>query len=95
MNHSEFLNVVGNYFKERNYSVDFEVPLSNGKGAVDVFAYNSFEKIYAEIKSSPASLKQKKVKRQLEKYANEFGRNNKYVLISPDAKGNIKMNFQQ
>ncbi len=95
MNHDEFLNIVGDYFLQRNYSIEFEVPLSDGRGAVDIFVYNSFEKIYGEVKSSPASLKQKKVKKQLEKYISEFGRENKYALISPDAGGNIKIDFQQ
>ncbi len=94
-NHEYFLNKAGNFFRSRGYSVSFEVPLSKGKGAVDLFASKSDEKIYSEIKSSPASLKQKKVRKQLDKYVKEFGKEHKYALVSPDARGKIKIDFQQ
>jgi len=92
INHKYFVKHAENYFIQKGYNVELEIPLSNGKGAVDIFAYNEKEKVYAEIKSSPSSLNQKKVKKQLEKYVEEFGIQNKYLLISPDSDGKIKIN---
>jgi len=93
MDHDDYVDDIVNYFKRKGYETKIEVPLKNGTGSVDILAYNEKEKIYCEVKSSPSSLKQKKVKKQLEKYVKEFGKKHKYALISPDSKYQIKIDW--
>ncbi len=88
----EFLaNLVAEGFLKKGFLVEKELPLLNGKGAVDVFAKKDKLNIYFEIKSNPTSVYSKKVRNQLRKYINHFGKENLYYLASPDAQGNLKV----
>jgi len=89
--HDFFVDVVIREFLKRKFLVEKELPLPNGKGSVDIFAKKENLKIYSEVKSSPTSIYSKKARNQLMKYQNCFGEENFYFLVSPNAKGDLKV----
>lgn len=89
--HFIFLNEVKSIFGRCGYEVYEEVPLDFGKGSVDIFARKGVKSYYCEVKSSPATLKKKKVIGQLRKYRDQFGRDSKYLLICPGARNFLRV----
>ncbi len=89
--HSILVEKILKEFSEKDFVVETEVKLPNGKGAVDIVAKKDDLKIYVEAKSSPQSINSKKVQKQLGRYMEFFGRENVYCLISPNSIGNPKI----
>ena len=86
--HDELVEIIKKELSLKNFAVAIELELPRGKGAVDIFASREELNIYIEVKSSPQSIDSKKVKSQLRKYRDFFGKENIYCLISPDSRGN-------
>ena len=90
--HSSLVVEVSEAFQRRGISVEKEVSLPNGRGAVDLAVRGQLpDDIFGEVKSSPACVQCKRVRMQLEKYKSHFGLYGKYVLFSPGADGEIRV----
>ncbi|MFH1802342.1 MAG: hypothetical protein ABH864_02715 [archaeon] len=84
--HEMFAKQVTRYFASHGYDVETEVPLPDGKGALDVLARSTraaVDRLFAcEVKSSPASPNCGRVGKQMGRYMAAFG-NARYLLVSP------------
>ncbi len=90
MNHNKLVKIVSNELKSRGYVVENEKLLPLGKGSVDISCKNKGKYLFhAEVKEMPASIKKKKVSKQLNLYKKYFGNEPDYILISPDAFGEV------
>ena len=88
--HDLLVERVSNELRACGYSVANEIPVSEGRGAVDISCSDKVRAIFhAEVKDSPTSINKKRVRRQLELYRSFFGEEADYVLISPDANGQV------
>ncbi len=84
MSHNELVKKIVSECEIKGFKVKTEVELPKGKGAVDIACFSGkFPLFYAEVKSSPTSIRKKKVQKQLRLYEQFFGQNKNYILISP------------
>ena len=87
----EFTDSVVSILTRFGYSVQTEVALPNGRGAIDVLATSPRgDKLGLELKSSPSTLNNPKIARQLSRYSEVNGCGN-LGLISPDASGTPRL----
>lgn len=83
--HSELVERVSYFFKQEGFEVDNEIELPDGKGAADIRARKGDQIIHGEVKTSPACVRMKKVKKQLGLYSTYLGGD--CILFSPRSNG--------
>lgn len=73
LEHNKVCKRISDFFEARSATTQLEIPLSKGRGAVDVVVSKKGLKTkYIEVKSHPASLNQRGIQKQLERYEQEF-----------------------
>lgn len=77
-------------FRQMGFRVETEVPLPDGKGALDLLVSKGYVSMGFEVKSSPKSLSSGKVAKQFDNYRAHFG-NLDLGLISPGADSNPRV----
>jgi len=83
LEHNQVCKRVSDFFEAKGATIYQEVPLSRGRGAVDVAVAEEKLRIkYIEVKSHPASLNQRGIQKQLGRYEQEFP-NQDYFLAFP------------
>jgi len=90
MNHQDYVNKTVELLRSKGWTTETEVQIPNGKGAVDIVARDRNQRMFLEIKSSPTSIKKKKVQSQLLRYYQAFGEGH-YGLVSPSAHGELEL----
>lgn len=90
--HNYFLNQVLEYLEDNGFKVSKEVKLPKGKGSIDILARKGEFQLNGEVKSSPASVTMKNVRKQLVKYEFHFG--GQSVLFSPSGNSIIAQTLE-